>query len=606
MLQGKVNDNVRTIPQSLNNEQVVQAQINVKLRDDRDNIFYDPKDLNEAFSAGVVKPRNSVFGAGCKTNYFAYESWNNYFGDKCIGNSFGYGCHGNRLGYDCSKNTFESYCKGNKLGSYCKSNTIGDSCNNNTLGNNCGYITLEQSCSNNIFGNKSNRITLGYRCVHNTFENECTNISLGSDCANIHFINSKGISFSKPALRNITVLNINGGGLEITIPDEYLVEQRSSRHLIITSKATGESTADGLIFYFADEVATQENVDSQISAKTVRYDKEQSLTDNQKQQARKNIGAGKPVESGTDISVENNKANIAITENITVAGLSDTYGCGLIKNGDTIPKGTSLSKILEMMLTKELMPATATKPTISITKTSVVSGLHEIGETVNVGTATISKTAGHFNNNGWASPAQPTAKFTWSGETMTSQLASGATGYVKQTGASIAQGTAKTAKGTNKVSITASANYSAPTNSPITNLGNTKTDAAYTWTASKASATSTIEWTGVYPCFTNLGKLGTEPTVKLTLQTGATFSISVPSHNAGNNDFRFAYPDGWTISSFKVKSLDGKYYEFAADHNKNAGNLTKTIQGVSVTYHYLTVANGASDYQITLNKALNA
>ena len=606
MLQGKVNDNVRTIPQSLNNEQVVQAQINVKLRDDRDNIFYDPKDLNEAFSAGVVKPRNSVFGAGCKTNYFAYESWNNYFGDKCIGNSFGYGCHGNRLGYDCSKNTFESYCKGNKLGSYCKSNTIGDSCNNNTLGNNCGYITLEQSCSNNIFGNKSNRITLGYRCVHNTFENECTNISLGSDCANIHFINSKGISFSKPALRNITVLNINGGGLEITIPDEYLVEQRSSRHLIITSKATGESTADDLIFYFADEVATQENVDSQISAKTVRYDKEQSLTDNQKQQARKNIGAGKPVESGTDISVENNKANIAITENITVAGLSDTYGCGLIKNGDTIPKGTSLSKILEMMLTKELMPATATKPTISITKTSVVSGLHEIGETVNVGTATISKTAGHFNNNGWASPAQPTAKFTWSGETMTSQLASGATGYVKQTGASIAQGTAKTAKGTNKVSITASANYSAPTNSPITNLGNTKTDAAYTWTASKASATSTIEWTGVYPCFTNLGKLGTEPTVKLTLQTGATFSISVPSHNAGNNDFRFAYPDGWTISSFKVKSLDGKYYEFAADHNKNAGNLTKTIQGVSVTYHYLTVANGASDYQITLNKALNA
>jgi len=605
-LQGKVNDNVRTIPQSLNNEQVVQAQINVKLRDDRDNIFYDPKDLNEAISADGVKPRNSVFGAGCKTNYFAYESWNNYFGDKCIGNSFGYGCHGNRLGYDCSKNTFESYCKGNKLGSYCKFNTIGNSCNNNTLGNNCGYITLGKSCSNNIFGNKSNQITLDYRCVHNTFENECTNISLGSDCANIHIINSRGISFSKPALRNITVLNINGGGLEITIPDEYLVEQRSSRHLIITSKATGESTADDLIFYFADEVATQENVDSQISAKTVRYDKEQSLTDNQKQQARKNIGAGKPVESGTDISVENNKANIAITENITVAGLSDTYGCGLIKNGDTIPKGTSLSKILEMMLTKELMPATATKPTISITKTSVVSGLHEIGETVNVGTATISKTAGHFNNNGWASPAQPTAKFTWSGETMTSQLASGATGYVKQTGASIAQGTAKTAKGTNKVSITASANYSAPTNSPITNLGNTKTDAAYTWTASKASATSTIEWTGVYPCFTNLGKLGTEPTVKLTLQTGATFSISVPSHNAGNNDFRFAYPDGWTISSFKVKSLDGKYYEFAADHNKNAGNLTKTIQGVSVTYHYLTVANGASDYQITLNKALNA
>ena len=309
LLQGKVNDNVRTIPQSLNNEQAVQAQINVKLRDDRDNIFYDPKDLNEAISAGVVKPRNSVFGAGCKTNYFAY-SWNNYLGDKCIENSFGYGCHGNRLGYDCSQNTFEPYCKGNKLGSYCKSNTIGDSCNNNTLGNNCGYITLEQSCSNNIFGNKSNQITLSSRCVHNTFENECTNISLGSDCANIHFINSKGISFSKPALRNITVLNINGGGLEITIPDEYLVEQKSSRHLIITSKATGESTADDLIFYFADEVATQENVDSQISAKTVRYDKEQSLTDNQKQQARNNINA---LEDKAGVITTNHLVDSAVT-----------------------------------------------------------------------------------------------------------------------------------------------------------------------------------------------------------------------------------------------------------------------------------------------------
>lgn len=311
-----------------------------------------------------------------------------------------------------------------------------------------------------------------------------------------------------------------------------------------------------------------------------------------------------------DITADTNAINVALGEEIVVAGISDTYGCGLIKNGNTIPAGTSLSDILKMMLSKELQPAAATKPTISISKSSVVSGLHEIGESVNVGTATISKTAGHFNNNGWTSPTQPAATFTWSDEKMSAALTKGATGYTAQTDvASIANGEATTVKGDNTVTISASASYSAPTNKPITNLKEESDSAAATWAAGTASASTTITWTGVYPCFTNLGKLGklgTEPTVKLTLQTGATFNISVPSHNAGNNDFRFAYPDGWTISSFKVKSLDGKYYEFAADHNKNAGDITKTIQGNAVTYHYLTVANGASDYQITLNKALNA
>lgn len=313
--------------------------------------------------------------------------------------------------------------------------------------------------------------------------------------------------------------------------------------------------------------------------------------------------------AGKDISITKgtNAINVALGEEITVAGLDDTYGCGLIKNGNTIPVGTSLTEILKQMLSKELNPKGATKPSISISKAGSASGLHEIGETINVGTATISKTAGYFNNNGWASPAQPAATFSWSNEKMSSELTNGAEGYTTQTDvASIAQGTAKTVKGANKVTITASADYSAPTNKPITNLNNPYDGENATWVAGTATNTTTVEWTGVYPCFTNLGNLGTEPTVKCALQTGATFSFTVPAHNAGNNDFRFAYPDGWTISSFKVKSLDGKYYEYAAAYDKNAGNLVKTIQGVGVTYHYLTVANGVSDYQIILNKALNA
>lgn len=317
----------------------------------------------------------------------------------------------------------------------------------------------------------------------------------------------------------------------------------------------------------------------------------------------------KAPEAGKDIGItaDTNAINVALSEEITVAGLDDTYGCGLIKNGDTIPTGTSLTEILKQMLSKELNPKASTKPSISISKAGPASGLHEIGETINVGTATISKTAGYFNNNGWASPTQPAATFSWSNEKMSSELTNGAEGYTTQTDvASIAQGTAKTVKGTNKVTITASADYSAPTNKPITNLNKPYDGADATWVAGTATNTTTVEWIGVYPCFTNLGNLGAEPAKKCTLQTGATFSFTVPAHNAGNNDFRFAYPDGWTISSFKVKSLDGKYYEYAATHNKNAGNLVKTIQGVNVTYHYLTVANGASDYQITLNKGLDA
>ena len=566
----------------------------------------------------------------CGNNSYSWScgndchSWN--CGNSCSGWICGDYCTDWTCGHNCDNWTCEENCTNWVCGNGCDNWSCKKQCNSWVCGNECSEWKCDEFCSNWTCGDycsnwKCDGWCVSWKCGNDssgwyaggasaswTCGNGCNNWKCGGNCQTWECGNGCSHWEVNVAQRGFRIESGVSGSKEQPLLIWIDGENKSeTRKLIITTKRTeGASTSDDLVMYFADEVATQENVDSQISAKTVRYDKEQSLNDYQKQRARKNIGAGKPVESGTDISVENNKANIAITENITVAGLSDTYGCGLIKNGDTIPKGTSLSKILEMMLTKELMPAAATKPTISITKASVVSGLHEIGESVNVGTATISKTAGHFNNNGWASPAQPTAKFTWSGETMTSQLASGATGYVKQTGASIAQGTAKTVKGTNKVSITASANYSAPTNSPITNLGNTKTDAAYTWTASKASASTTITWTGVYPCFTNLGKLGTEPTVNLTLQTGATFNISVPSHNAGNNDFRFAYPDGWTILSFKVKSLDGKYYEFAADHNKNAGNLTKTIQGVSVTYHYLTVANGASDYQITLNKALNA
>lgn len=310
------------------------------------------------------------------------------------------------------------------------------------------------------------------------------------------------------------------------------------------------------------------------------------------------------LQEGKDINISGNTIDVAIDEDITVAGLSDTYGCGLIKNGNRIPAGTSLSEILKMMLSKEINPKAATKPYIAITKTGTASGLHEIGENVSVGIAQISKKGGIFNNDGWASPSQPSAIFEWSDEKMSSSSNSGAEDYAEQTdAASITTANATTSKGLNRINISASANYSAPSNKPITNLNKPYDGDEATWKGGIATASTTIEWTGVYPCFTNASALGEEPMDKLALTSGKEFNVSVASHN--DNDFRFAYPDGWMIGSFQVKSLDGTYPDYAGDYEKNAGDIDKTIQGNVVKYHYLSVKNGASDYKIILDKNLN-
>lgn len=315
--------------------------------------------------------------------------------------------------------------------------------------------------------------------------------------------------------------------------------------------------------------------------------------------------------SGADIKVTDGKIDVALSEDITVAGLNDTYGCGLIKNGNTIKAGTSLMDIMKLMLSKEINPGAATKPSISISKAASASELHEVGESVNVGTATISKTNGHFNNNGWTSPAQPAAVFTWSNEKMSSILTNGAEGYAAQTDvASIAQGTAKTVKGTNEVTITASADYTAPTNKPFTNLKKEYDGADATWVAGTASNTTTIKWTGVYPCFTNIagGTLTDNANTKLPLTSGKTFELdNTPSEVVAGKKVRFAYPDGWTINAFQMKDPSGKWVNVDSAYKPNAGNETKSIQGVDVTYHYLETAGGAGSqtYQITLNKNLN-
>lgn len=300
--------------------------------------------------------------------------------------------------------------------------------------------------------------------------------------------------------------------------------------------------------------------------------------------------------------------SVSLSHPITVMGISDTYGVGLLKNGDTIEQGTSLEAILRQILVKVMEPASATLPSINIGLTTSVNGtLKIVGSTQTLGTATMQKIAGHFNNDGWKTPAQPTAQYGWSSETLVAE-ASGSKpeGYTKVTaaGEGITLGTAVTGLGTNKVVVTGTANYSAPTNSPIKNDGTTSSKVGTTWSAGTASKTATLSWTGVYPCYHNSSNLGSNPSTQCTLQTSNVFIIqAIPSHNV--SDFRFAYPTGYTVTKFEVLGLDGKYSEFKATYTKDAGTYTEAGVAGGTVYHYLSVNNGASTYRITLDHAMN-
>lgn len=80
----------------------------------------------------------------------------------------------------------------------------------------------------------------------------------------VSYIELKSNASSAAPLKNIHILSgVHGKGygekLIINIPDEYL---NSSRELIITTKVTnktyeGPSTPDDIVMYYADEVATQ-------------------------------------------------------------------------------------------------------------------------------------------------------------------------------------------------------------------------------------------------------------------------------------------------------------------------------------------------------------
>jgi hypothetical protein len=304
---------------------------------------------------------------------------------------------------------------------------------------------------------------------------------------------------------------------------------------------------------------------------------------------------------------------LVTTAKITVAGLSDNLGAG-IANGDEIPAGTSLQEFLTMLLSKELNPGAATKPSISISGNSGM-GLKEVYSTVTVPAVSMSTNNGKFNNNGWTEPAQPAvAGVTWSAKTITPSAQSGFTGYAPEAGESIAQATSvKIALGSNSVTYTATGTYTAPTNKPITNLGKEYSGAEATWVAGSASkAETTTAATGVYPVFTNNeATLTAQANTKLALTEGPDFEVSFNSELAAGQFIMVAIPDGFTVSKVEVYNTMGNKYETYNGQSKfEAEPSQRDINGTQVQYQLWTRQgdnkNNAIKYKFTLSKKLSA
>jgi len=124
------------------------------------------------------------------------------------------------------------------------------------------------------------------------------------------------------------------------------------------------------------------------------------------------------------------------------------------------------------------------------------------------------------------------------------------------------------------------------------------------------TSSSVFSVTGVRPCYTNISgsSLLEETSVQLPLTSGSTFTISF-NESANNKHFMFEYPTTHTVSSFKVKDLQGNYVDYKGSYNKLYTTTTRTINGVEYQYNIFSTEGpfqGSMDCKISLNKGLNS
>lgn len=308
---------------------------------------------------------------------------------------------------------------------------------------------------------------------------------------------------------------------------------------------------------------------------------------------------------------------LVVTSKIVVAGLSEKLGAGY-SNGDEIPAGTSIQEILVKLLSKELYPSAAAKPSISLSGNSNSESTYlEIGSTYTLPAVSMNTNPGKFNAS-YSSPAQPATGVTFSEKNIEVAVNSGFKDANQTSGESILAGSAKISLGLNKITYSGSASYTAPTSQPKTNLGNdtTKTgesaaEGSATFKAGSATTSDVTARTGVYPVYSNIsgGTLTSDATSKASLQKSVEFVFNnVPSEVVSGQHFMFDYPESKTVVSFKVKDLTGAFVDYAATYDTESTTVTKNINGTDYTYkRFVTTGalQGTGTYKITLNNTLD-
>lgn len=326
-----------------------------------------------------------------------------------------------------------------------------------------------------------------------------------------------------------------------------------------------------------------------------------------------------------DVAESTRSVEIYLEDDLEVLGLQSNVG--LLKNHDVIPSGSSLYNILSQILQKVLYPGVATQPSISQTlQASFNNGaVLEFGTVISRASVTVSTNNGSYNcyaGQQYEEIGKPVVS--WSNYVFGNLTVNGTEvvgGTVSGNRKAWDGLTYRVKIGSNSVNIASSTADNVTSNLPKLNTGRDYVpsmygqggagEAACVSSGTRTAGARNVTCTGVWPCFTNIrsGAFTASPDTKLNIQTSATFQIDVvPTEVGSANNFKFAYPEGYSVSSFKIKNLDGTWVDFAAVYYKDAGTVTKTLlDGSTKTYHYLTTdgGNGAGSYRVVLNKQLN-
>lgn len=200
-LTAKVNNNVKTVAQTLSNNEIAQASKNLKFRDNYQNFF-----ANRYSYESVAK-------LSVKPNY-------HMFGNSCIDNTFGTNCYYTTLGNNCRLNTFGNDCVHNILGDGCSYNIFGKSLECSKIDSGVTYIELR------------------------------SNANIGRSLKNIHILSG--------------VRGAEDARLVINIPDEYLKSSRELI-ITTKRTDGGPSTPEDIVMYYADEVVDKLNNTSTLT-----------------------------------------------------------------------------------------------------------------------------------------------------------------------------------------------------------------------------------------------------------------------------------------------------------------------------------------------------